>query len=512
MKTKELQKIINAKIIGKNKAGDFLVDASMKTEYILKAQEFDSSNMPKIGDEIKVIVISDNLVSHKKAEQQLIIKNIKNNYMHKKRTIEAIVSGSVVGGYSVYLAPFPQITGVLHTTKPLKTSDSVLVLIIALLNHKQVKVELKSNIGDQLKIGDLVHAKVITRGDNLITANVEVGEHLYEAILQNPQHTVEDKFFAKVLSIEPTHINLVLENSNKNIWANKITNYQVNNSYEGLIKYIDKSWIIVELEEDVEGFLHCSEIYWGSKEFDLNKDFNIGDKLNCYILSINHKRKKIDLSLKKNKKDPFEEFSKNHKEGDIINATVVKSPKDHNNMFAFLNIFNNNFYSLDGFLHFSEFAWKKQDCIDMIPKLIPGAVFKVKIIKLDNEEKKISLSIKRVTSNEFTDKIINLKFGQTYNCEVMSYNKQGLVVSLLMPDILIEFPVAFINQQELPNDIRYKIGDKLQAKLIYIDYQKHSLYLSVKAYQKEIDQKRMVSFQQKNKKETQNVGNLFEEW
>ena len=133
----------------------------------------------------------------------------------------------------------------------------------------------------------------------------------------------------------------------------------------------------------IDGLLHISEISWGKLKHP-QEVLSIGDKINVKILSMNEEKEKISLGLKQNTPEPWSVIDEKYEVGQVIEGKVVQI-KEYG---AFVELEP----GLDGLVHISEVAHKRVENIGN--ELEAGQVVKVKILEIDKDRKRISLSIR----------------------------------------------------------------------------------------------------------------------
>lgn len=151
---------------------------------------------------------------------------------------------------------------------------------------------------------------------------------------------------------------------------------------EGNVKRLTNFGAFVEVN-GLDGLLHVSEMSWGrvEKPQDVLK---IDDKINVYILDIDKEKKKLSLSMKKLIANPWEAIEEKYPIGNIVLGKVVR--------FADFGAFIELEPGVDGLVHISEISYKRINKPGDVLKI--GEQVKAKIINVNKEDKKISLSIK----------------------------------------------------------------------------------------------------------------------
>jgi len=138
-----------------------------------------------------------------------------------------------------------------------------------------------------------------------------------------------------------------------------------------------------------DGLIHISELSWNSVRSP-DEVVKVGDQVNTYVIKIDKEVKRIALSLKRTKPEPWAEIATKYRIGQVVNATITKLA--HFGAFARIED------SVEGLIHISELA----DRIIQHPKEVvrEGDEVAIKIVKFDPERRRIGLSIKQVDSSE----------------------------------------------------------------------------------------------------------------
>ncbi len=134
----------------------------------------------------------------------------------------------------------------------------------------------------------------------------------------------------------------------------------------------------------IDGLLHISEISWGKLKHP-QEVLQIGDKVKVKILSMNEEKGKISLGLKQTTPEPWSVINEKYQIGEIVTGKVVQI-KEYG---AFVELEP----GLDGLVHISEVAHKRVN--DVAEELTLGETVEAKILDIDTERKRISLSIKQ---------------------------------------------------------------------------------------------------------------------
>lgn len=162
------------------------------------------------------------------------------------------------------------------------------------------------------------------------------------------------------------------------IWEN----LNVDDVVEGTVMRFTDYGAFVDIG-GIDGLLHISEISWGKLKHP-QEVLKIGQKINVKVLAMNAEKGKISLGLKQNQPEPWSVIDSNYEVGQVIEGKVVQI-KEYG---AFVELEP----GLDGLVHISEVAHKRVGNIN--DELSVGQIVSAKILEIDKERKRISLSIR----------------------------------------------------------------------------------------------------------------------
>ncbi|KKQ18058.1 MAG: RNA binding S1 domain protein [Berkelbacteria bacterium GW2011_GWA1_36_9] len=211
-----------------------------------------------------------------------------------------------------------------------------------------------------------------------------------EEILSRLKSLVGQTLQVKVLSFEPGSGKLIFSEKAAGDIAQfeKIKGIKIDDVLEGEITGIVDFGLFVKIKigsDEVEGLVHISEASWEHVD-DLKSQFKIGDKIKVKVISKEDNR--LSLSLKRLESDPWLKLASSHKVGDVVSAKVTKNTAFGS--FVKLGV-------IDGLVHISELGDKVTDPKSVVEE---GKSYKFKIMSIEPELHKLSLSLKAVTEKE----------------------------------------------------------------------------------------------------------------
>ena len=166
---------------------------------------------------------------------------------------------------------------------------------------------------------------------------------------------------------------------------------KVGDVFTGKVKSLTSFGAFVDLG-GIDGMVHISELSWKRIKHP-SEVVSVGDTLEVYIKDLDREANRISLGFKKAEDNPWEIFKANYKVGDVVKATIVSIT----NFGAFAQIID----GVDGLIHISQIADRKVENVKDV--LSVGDVVDVKIIDIDTESKRISISIRALLENQADD-------------------------------------------------------------------------------------------------------------
>ncbi len=264
-----------------------------------------------------------------------------------------------------------------------------------LLSKKKLQVnEHWDEINAALDDKEVVNVKIVkeVKGGVIATYKEVSG---FIPMSQLSDHFVEkaDEFIGKVL---PVKVSRVDQKRNKAVFSHKAflaeekakkiaeiwDKLSVGDVVEGVVMRFTDYGAFVDIG-GLDGLLHISEISWGKLKHP-QEALAIGDKINVKILSMNAEKGKISLGLKQNMPEPWSVIDEKYEVGQVISGKVVQI-KDYG---AFVELEP----GLDGLVHISEVAYKR--VTNIADEISVGQEVSAKILEIDKDRKRISLSIK----------------------------------------------------------------------------------------------------------------------
>ena len=255
-----------------------------------------------------------------------------------------------------------------------------------------VQTKVKGKVVNLVSYGAFIHL------EDGVEGLVHVSEMSWRKRVNHPSEIVQpgDEIEVVVLDIdkEKHEISLGMKQVENNPWELVTEKYPIGTVVSGAVRNLTNYGAFVEIEPGIDGLLHVSDISWTEKIAHPNEKYKKGDEVECMVLEIDLEKQRISLGMKQMLEDPWQNaIPEAYKPGMVVHGAVTKIT----NFGVFVELEE----GLEGLLHISELADKKVENPQDIVK--PGEEVNVKILRVDLDDRKIGLSLKRAQSGEDVD-------------------------------------------------------------------------------------------------------------
>ena len=501
---KKTEEDSDAKIVSIN-GDEVLIDVGKKSEGILNVSEITDANgnlTHKVGDTIKVVITGSRngrpIVSHKKALRKEKVKAFIEAYdPENSGEIDVKVVGKNKGGFITqdangveFFLPrthsgFKNAEGVVgksykvRVIKVDKEENSIVVSRKKILDDDRKKrKEALSNIVENDSVIEGTVKKITTYGMFVDVGGVDGLVHYSEISYKGPVNPSSlykegDKVLVKVISYdnEKRHLSLSIKAATPDPWEEIINDgLEVGDTIKVTVSNIEPYGAFVDLGNDIEGFLHISEISWDKNIKNPKDHISEGQEIDVEVIEIDAKGHRLRVSLKNLLSKPFDEFKAKFKEGDVVKGVVTTIT----NFGAFVRV-----GCVEGLLHNEDASWDRNDkCKDMFKA---GDELEVKIIKIDSAEQKISLSLKDLKQSPVQAFANKFSVGDIVKGTIRDIKEFGVFVELG------DNVDALIRKEDLGSvdASTLKIGDEIEAAIAFIDEKKNRIRLSIRRLAKQ---------------------------
>ena len=488
--------------------GYVIVDTGFKSESAIDASEFMNAQGElevQVGDQVDVVLkavedgFGETVVSRGDAKRNEAWIALEKAF-EEQATVTGFVNGKVKGGFTVELNGVRAfLPGSLVDTRPVRDSlnleGQTLELKVIKLDQKRNNVVVSrravietTNSADREEVlANLVEGsevKGIVKNLTEYGAFVDLGGvdgllHITDMAWKRVKHpsevvTVGQEVTVKVLKFdkEKTRVSLGLKQLGQDPWVAIAQNHPVNSKLTGKVTNLTDYGCFVEILDGVEGLVHVSEMDWTNKNIHPSKVVSVGDVVEVMVLEVDEERRRISLGLKQCKANPWEHFASTHNKNDKVSGKI-KSITD-------FGIFIGLEGGIDGLVHLSDISWN-QSGEEAVRNYKKGDEVEAVVLQVDALKERISLGIKQLESDPFTNFVDSTKKGAIVSGKVTAVDAKGVSVEL---EGGVE---AFIRANEATServeDITsvISVGDAIEAKFIGVDRKSRVINLSVRA-------------------------------
>jgi small subunit ribosomal protein S1 len=470
-----------------------VVDIGGKSEGVIPRNEFAGTGGEinvKAGDKVDVFIESrendDGLVtlSKEKADKMKVWDEI-SSACERDELIEGTISQRVKGGLSVTIRGGVKafLPGSQVDLRPIRNLDKLIgqtyqfkvikfnkkrgniVLSRRVLLEKE-RDEMKAKTLETLQEGMTVKGTIknITEyGAFVDLGGIDGLLHITDMSWGRVNHPSEvfqvgDEVQVKVLkyNAETERVSLGLKQTQEDPWNHAEEAYPPGKKVRGKVMSITDYGAFVELEPGVEGLIHVSEMSWTKKVKHPSKLVEPGQEIECQVLEVDAKSKRISLGLKQLEPDPWTIFTEKYRPGDKIGGKV-RSLTDYG---VFVGIEE----GVDGMVHKSDLSWtvKVNNPADLHHK---NDDVEAIILSINHDEKKVSLGIKQLIDDPWPTILNDIPTGTVVEATVISVVDYGIFVRVRDG---IEALVASSDVVEDEAN-KIKVGDKVKVEITALD-------------------------------------------
>ena len=509
--TIEEGKVIDGKINKITEKFVFLFVEGLKSEPVLDINELKSMGLSeniKVGETISVLLekIEDKngevIVSASKALKIKGWDKLVEAYEKKEPIMGKIVSkckgGCIVEHIdtgSLMFLPGSQISD-----KPLKDISHLMnepqkfalikldkVRGNACVSRREIissfKKEDKAKIIEKYKVGDVIKGAEVKGYSSFgcffnVNNELDVLVHLQEISYSRVNHPDEvfnigEKHDLKVISVdkEKLQVGCSVKQLSPDPFEH-IENYELKKVYKVKVVKIMDFGAFCELEPGLTTLLHSSELSWTKKNVSAKKMFKVGDEIDCVITEIDKDKRRVAISHRLTKENPFEVFEKKFPVGTIVEGIVVSK----NEYSLFLNIEN---LEIDAFLHCNDLTYLNNG-EDELKKYKKGEKINVKVLEIKSLDQKIRVGLRQTQPDPF-DWFKDKKINQVITVKIISSDNKGLVVrpeECEMDFIIKKNQIAINAADARPS--RFTGGERIDCAISDLDLGKRKATLSIK--------------------------------
>ena len=513
-----------------------VVNAGLKSEAYIPLEEFKNDLGAidvKPGDFVSVAIealengYGDTVLSRDKAKRLAAWMNLE-KALESGDLVSGTITGKVKGGLTVMTNGIRAfLPGSLVDVRPVKDTTpyegKTLEFKVIKLDRKRNNVVMsrravvEASMGEErAKLLETLREGAIVKGTvkNITDygAFVDLGGidgllHITDLAWRRVRHPSEvvqvgQELTAKVLKFdqEKNRVSLGIKQLGEDPWVGLARRYPQSTRLFGKVTNITDYGSFVEIEAGIEGLVHVSEMDWTNKNVDPKKVVQLGDEVEVMVLEIDEDRRRISLGMKQCKPNPWDDFSLSQKKGDRVKGQI-KSITD-------FGVFIGLAGGIDGLVHLSDLSWSEPG-EEAVRKYKKGDEVEAVVLAIDTERERISLGVKQLGGDPFTNFAGAHEKGQIVTGTVKSVDAKGAVVGLGgdVEGYLRASEIAADRVEDARNHL--KEGDSVTAMIVNVDRKTRNINLSIKAKDNVDTSEQMQRIQSEAQTGTTNLGALL---
>ena len=486
------------------------VHAGLKSEGIIPVIQFadeDGSVSISVGDEVQVALetVEDGFgltrLSREKAQRIETWSDLEKAHTSED-VVSGLITGKVKGGFTVDIRGVRAfLPGSLVDVRP--TRDSV-HLEGKSLEFKLIKLDQKRNnvVVSRRAVLESVNseereallasleegasAKGIVKNLTDYGAFVDLGGidgllHITDMAwkrIKHPSEMIEvgQELDVRILKFdrERNRVSLGLKQMGDDPWVAVKDRYPEGTRVMARVTNLTDYGCFAELEDGIEGLVHVSEMDWTNKNVHPSKVVQVGDEVEVMVLDIDADRRRVSLGIKQCHQNPWEAFSEKHSKGDRVKGNI-KSITD-------FGIFIGLDGAIDGLVHLSDLSWQDEG-EEAVRQFQKGEEVEAIILAIDAERERISLGIKQLSDDPFSDYVNANDKGSIVKGTVKEVDAKGALIEL-GDEIEGTLKASEISREKV-EDARniLNVGDVIEVKITAVDRKNRGINLSIKARQ-----------------------------
>ena len=487
----------------------------------------------QVGDEVQVVLeaIEDGFgktsLSREKAKRAEAWKILEAAF-EAEEVIKGVISGKVKGGFTVDVSSVRAfLPGSLIDVRPLRDTthlegkelefrvikldakrNNVVVSRRAVLedSNSAEREELLASLQEGMSVKGIVK-NLTDYGAFVDLGGVDGLLHITDMAWKRIKHPSEvvnvgDEIQVKILKFdrEKNRVSLGLKQLGDDPWVSITSRYPVEAKVKARITNLTDYGCFAELEEGVEGLVHISEMDWTNKNIHPSKVVSLGDEVEVMFLEIDEERRRISLGIKQCYKNPWDAFAEDHEKGDKISGSI-KSITDFG---IFIGLEGN----IDGLVHLSDLSWHEagEEAVHNYKK---GDEIETVILAIDSERERISLGVKQLEKDPFSDFVAEYDRGAIVTGTVKELDAKSVVVTLA-EDVEGTLKASEISREKV-EDARnvLKEGEEVEVKIINVDRKNRTIGLSIKAKDQQDEQEAVKQHQEHDEVRATTLGDLL---
>lgn len=487
--------------------GDFvLVDIGFKKEGAVARSEFRKSGEDaeiQVGDTVEAVVESlaedDDYIplSKEKAERIKVWERVEAAHKSGEVLVGKVID-RIKGGLSVDIGVRAFLPGSLVDVRPVRNLElyrdqEVRVRVIKMNRRRGNIVVSRKHVLEEENaekkkvtletIEEGTRTKGVVKNITEYGAFVDLGGidgllHVTDMSWGRVNHPSEvvnigDELDVVVLKFdrEKERVSLGLKQLQDDPWRNATGKYPLLSRVRGKVVSLTDYGAFVELEEGIEGLIHVSEMSWTKRVKHPSKVLNVSDTVEAVVLDVDEENRRLSLGLKQTTPNPWSVIQEKYNVGDVIKG-VVRNIADFG---AFIEVEE----GVDGLVHISDLTWNRRikHPAEVLKK---GEEVEAKILKIDTENQRLSLSIKDLQPDVWQEFFKRYHSGDILEGKIVRLTDFGAFVELTDGvEGLVHISEMAHERLEKPQD-KFQVGQSVKVKVLRTDPVERKIGLSIK--------------------------------
>lgn len=275
-----------------------------------------------------------------------------------------------------------------------------------------------------------------------------------------------------VVTIEGEKIGLGLKQKSADPWETVEQQFPIGQKVRGKVTSVTAYGAFVDIGSGIEGLIHISELSWTKRVRHPKDVIKVGEEVEAVILSIDTEKRRVALGYKQTTEDPWLAVLRDSPEGSVVSGKVVSLT----NYGAFVSIAE----GIDGMIHVSDLAWgKKVNHPSQVLK--EGDIVQARVLKIDEENRKISLGMKQAKPDPWENARVRCAVGTIHDAVITNLADFGAFADLGDGvEGLIHVSEISSDRVSKPSDVLSN-GQNVRVMVTKTDWESRRIGLSIKA-------------------------------
>jgi len=298
---------------------------------------------------------------------------------------------------------------------------------------------------------------------------------------------VGDQIQVKVLKFDgdKQRVSLGFKQLTPDPWLDAEHRYPVGAHVNGRVISVTDYGAFVELEQGIEGLVHVSEMTWSKRAKHPSKLVNVGDQVECVVLSVNPGERRISLGMRQLAANPWDSLIEKYPVG----ATVEGRVRNLTDFGAFIEIEE----GIDGLVHVSNLSWTKRvkHPSEVLKK---GDRVKAVVLAIDSEKRRLSLGVKQLQPDVWESFFDRHRVGDIIHGKVLRVATFGAFVEIAegVEGLCHNSEAVDANGQQ----VHLEPGVEHDFKIIKMSPEEKKVGLSIRAVGEEASRKEVEAYKQ----------------